>query len=542
MVDNLPAEKMSILNKYFANETEEQRCLIRQKGFYPYSYMTKREKFAEKELPPLQNWSDVLNGGKVAVSQADLEHARNVFRVFKCQNLEDYHNLYLKCDTLLLACVFEEFRQISHQTYGLDCAHHFSASNLAGDAFKRICKDSNVQLLSDRRHLEMVENMMRGGTASVFHSRFFKANNKECPDFNPDQPSNYGFMIDANNLYGGVMQMEKLPVRIFELIEHIEDEVIVNQILNMTEDSSIGFILEVDLEYPEELHEDHQDYTLAPTKESVHQDWLSPYQTNLLEQMKNQVIARRSIGKTKKLLQTLHDKSNYTIRYKLLQLFVRLGLKVKKVHRVLKFEQEAWLEPYITLNTTKRQQARNKFEEDLYKLLNNCAYGKTCESKRKRMLVRIVRDYHAALREISAFEFKYYKVFGENLAAFTSNPTKIYWDFPTIVGASVLELAKFHMYKFHYDIMKPNFECQLLYSDTDSLLYQVKSEDLYREISEKRNNLNELDLSNYPKNHPLYDPKNKVVVLKFKDEFPGDIITEFISLKPKLYSILSRGN
>ena len=342
LVDNLPAEKMSILNKYFANETEEHRCLIRQKGFYPYSYMIKREKFAENELPLLQNWSDVSNGGKVAVSQADLEHARKVFRVFKCQNLEDYHNLYLKCDTLLLACVFEEFRQISHQTYGLDCAHHFSASNLAGDAFKRICKDSNVQLLSDRRHLEMVENMMRGGTAFVFHSRFFKANNKVCPDFNPDQPSTYGFMIDANNLYGGVMQTEKLPVRNFELIEHIEDEVIVNQILNMTEDSLIGFIMEVDLEYPEELHEDHQDYPLAPTKESVPQDWLSPYQTNLLEQMKNQDIARRSTGKTKKLLQTLHDKSNYTIHYKLLQLFVRLGLKVKKVHRVLKFEQEAW--------------------------------------------------------------------------------------------------------------------------------------------------------------------------------------------------------
>ena len=198
----------------------------------------------------------------------------------------------------------------------------------------------------------MVENMMRGGTASVFNSRFFKANSKECPDFNPDQPSTNGFMIDANNLYGGVMQTEKLPVRNFELIEHIEDEVIVNQILNMTEDSLIGFILEVDLEYPEELHDNHQDYPLAPTKESVPQDWLSPYQTNLLEQMKNQEIARRSIGKTKKLLQTLHGKSNYTIHYKLLQLFVRLGLNVKKVHRVLKFEQEAWLEPYITLNTT----------------------------------------------------------------------------------------------------------------------------------------------------------------------------------------------
>ena len=123
--------------------------------------------------------------------------------------------------------------------------------------------------------------------------------------------------------------------------------------------------------------------------------------------MKNQDIARRSIGKTKKLLQTLHDKSNYTIHYELLQLFVRLGLKVKKVHRVLKFEQEAWLDTYITLNTTS-DKLEKIFEEDLYKLLNNCAYGKTCES-RKRMLVRIVRDYHAALREKSANEYKSYK-------------------------------------------------------------------------------------------------------------------------------------
>ena len=102
------------------------------------------------------------------------------------------------------------------------------------------------------------------------------------------------------------------------------------------------------------------------------------------------------------------------------------------------------------------------------------------------MLVRLVRDYQAALREISAVQFKSCKTFVENLAAITSNPTKIYWDVPTIVWASVLELLKFHMFKFHYDIMKTNFKCQLLYSDTDSLLYEFKSEDLYRKISEKK--------------------------------------------------------
>ena len=117
--------------------------------------------------------------------------------------------MYFKSDTLVLACVLEEFRQINHQTYGLDCTHLFSASNLTGGGFKRICKDSNVQPISDRRHFEKVENVMRGGTVSVFHSRVFKANNNDCPDINPDQPSTYGLMIDANNLYGGAMQTEK---------------------------------------------------------------------------------------------------------------------------------------------------------------------------------------------------------------------------------------------------------------------------------------------------------------------------------------------
>ena len=132
------------------------------------------------------------------------------------------------------------------------------------------------------------------------------------------------------------------------------------------------------------------------------------------------------------------------------------------------------------------------------------------------------------------------------MAAFTSTQQHFIGmcrqHFIGMCRASVRELAKFHLLKFSYDTMKTNYECQLLYSDTDSLLYEIKSETLYGGIFEKRNILNKLDLSNYSKIHPLYDQKNKMVVLKFKDEFPGDIITEFISLKFKLCSISSRGN
>ena len=137
----------------------------------------------------------------------------------------------------------------------------------------------------------------------------------------------------------------------------------------------------------------------------------------------------------------MHNKSNYTAHYKLLQLYVRLGLKITKVHRVLKFKQELWLEPYITLNTNKRKAARNKFEEALYKLLNNSAYGKTIESKRKRVKVNIVHNAEETMQQISAFDFKTFKMFGDDLAGLTSAPRVINWNVPTIVGACVLEIA-----------------------------------------------------------------------------------------------------
>ena len=141
----------------------------------------------------------------------DSKHAQTVFDKFNCINLKQYHNLYLTCDTLLLACVFEEFSSITHASYRLDCAHHFTASNLVGDAFKRIC-NADIELLSEREHFEMVENMMRGGTASVFEKRKFNANNPYMNEkYNPQEKTSYGFMLDANNLYGGVMQMHKLP-------------------------------------------------------------------------------------------------------------------------------------------------------------------------------------------------------------------------------------------------------------------------------------------------------------------------------------------
>ena len=141
----------------------------------------------------------------------------------------------------MLACVFEEFRRLCMNTYGPDCAHHYSASNLAADAFLKICR-ANIQLLTNREHLEIVENMIRGGLASVYDERYFKANNKYMENYNSALESTFGFMVDANNLYGGIMKTKHLPGCDFLLVE-----VPLEQVLNTPTDSTLGYILEVDL-------------------------------------------------------------------------------------------------------------------------------------------------------------------------------------------------------------------------------------------------------------------------------------------------------
>ena len=246
------------------------------------------------------------------------------------------------------------------------------------------CK-ADLELFTDREHLEMTENTIRGGVASIFSKRFFKANNKYMKDFKADEESCFGLLVDANNLYGGVMERLPLPLKDFK-----KTDIPLHQILDTSVDSRIGYILEVDLEYPETIRDCQKDFPVATTKENIDESFLSDFQLNLLNRMEMKKV------NTPKLLQTMNNKNNYTLHYLNLQLYVELGLVVKKVHRVLQFVQSTWLKPYIVKNTEKRQQSTNKFQESFFKLMNNSCYGKTLESKRNLVNVMLVRTIQEA--------------------------------------------------------------------------------------------------------------------------------------------------
>ena len=160
-------------------------------------------------------------------------------------------------------------------------------------------------------------------------------------------------------------------------------------------------------------------------------------------------------------------------------------MKVEKLHRALAFNQSKWLAPYVKLNTQKRKEAKNKFEENFYKLMVNSAFDKTCEGKRNRIKLKLVRSEEEALKCTSVPELKSFKIIGEDLATVSLNQTEIVWDKPTIVGACILDLAKKFMFDFHYNTMKKHLIYNLLYSDTDSFVYEIRSNDFYADLQKK---------------------------------------------------------
>jgi len=262
----------SNLDKFIYNdrETNDPDSLLKKKGVYPYSYMDSFSKFRETELPARKDFYNKLN--QIDISEDEYQHARKVWDAFKIKNLGEYHDLYLKTDVLLLSDVFENFRETCLHHYQLDPCHYMTSPRLAWDAMLKMTK-IELELISDINQQLFIEKGLRGGISYIAH-RFAKSNNKYISDYNPEKEDSYLMYLDANNLYGWAM-CQHLPIRHFKWLNP--------EIVNLPsyhENSDKGLILEVDLEYPEELHQAHNDYPFAPEKLIVTNEMLSDYARN----------------------------------------------------------------------------------------------------------------------------------------------------------------------------------------------------------------------------------------------------------------------
>ena len=242
------------------------------------------------------------------------------------------------------------------------------------------------------------------------------------------------------------------------------------------------------------------------------------------------------VGDVMILIPNLGDKTNYVLHYRNLQLYLSLGMKLSKIHKVLKSKQSDWIKIYINFNTEKRTNAADSFEKDFFKLMINSVYGKAMENLRKRINARLLNNEKVFLEYTSRLTHITHKMFDKDYAAIHEIKPVLTLNKPIYVGFTVLDLNKWKMYDFHYNFIKKNFDAELLFTDTDSLTYEIKSEDVYEEFFKHKHLF---DFSNYPKDSKFFDETNKKIIGKMKDESEGKIIDEFVGLKSKINSMLS---
>ena len=517
--------------------------LLTRKGVYAYSYFTDFSKFEEAQLPTKAAFYDTLQ--KKEISDQDYAHAMKVWETFDCKNLWDYHDLYLLTDVLLLADVMVSFRKMCLQNYQLDPYHFYTSPGFAFEAALKMSK-VELELIDNPDMHKFIEKGIRGGVSMISH-RHAEVDDEHCLSY-----------LDANNLYGWAM-CQHLPTSNFKWMEDKE----CLHLNAIDDESEYGAILEVDLEYPKELHDSHSDYPLAPEKMNIQNSMLSNEQISMLEAIQRQNLIKNDtnfIGpinklqnqlKNTKLVPNLHNKVHYIVHYRNLKQYLNLGLKISKIHRVLTFKQEPWLKTFIDFNTQKRALASNNFEKNFFKLLNNSVFGKTMENKRLHRILDIVDSKKKAEKLIALPTFKNVTIFREDLIAIERRKTSIKFDKPIYSGFSILDISKTLMYDFHYGYIKvkyPGTESQLCFTDTDSFLYRLKTKDVHRDMLE---NAHYFDFSDYPDTHScfasvssdkikLIKSQNKKRIGCFKDELKGDHMEEFVGLRAKVYAFKSK--
>lgn len=516
----LTKEKLKISNAEYHKEnlTSEQIDLISLKGVFPYEYLNSWSRLNDKKLPPKKDFYSSLTQSNI--SDDDYKRAVDIWSIFHMQSLLEYSNRYLKTDLFLLVDIISSYQTDMHSVYGLDPLHFYTGP---GFAWMTMLYYTGVklELISDIDIMLFIESMIRGGVSTCM-GRYAKADNPFMPGRTgvpiPGESYDYLMYFDYNNLYGGAMS-EYLPVSDFIWIESkdlhnfSELELIKKQINSNVE---IGYFFEVDLDYPEELHDLHNDFPFC----AIHK---VPVE-----------------GSTKKLLLTLENKIKYGIHYSNLVQCLEAGLILKKVHRVLKFKQSQFMKSYVDLNTRKRAAATSKFHQSLYKLNNNSVFGKSIQNVRNHKSVKLISRWLGAFGGksfISSPFFKSANIFNENFVAMEMRNKYIYLNKPIYLGAAILDISKRYMYEFHYGYTIPTFgadNVSAIYTDTDSLIYKIRCFNIYETMKQ---NIDRFDTSDYKIDNQYNMPRLHGKMLgKMKDENFGAVMTEFVGLCSKMYA------
>ena len=504
---------------------EGKRRLLLRKGVYPYSFATSLSRLETAvTLPPIEAFTNDI--GSEHISASDYRHAQAVYSSFGCKTMLDYTMLYLATDTYLLAEAVTSLRNMLHHEFALDLCQYFSLPMLTKDLMLKLT-GVKIELLTDPEMAAMVRSGIRGGVSYV-NTRFVDV--KEEKEQTGEERSL--IYVDANNLYGAAMSAP-LPQKDFSWLTGRERKNLEKkwkQKLNL-KDGGKGYILEVDLLYPEHRHLAHSSFPLAPEHVTIQEDMLSPYALAALRRTKGM---RRY--KANKLTSTFCPRTRYVVHGANLRYYLEQGMVLVKIRRGIKFTQAAFIKPYIDICTQMRAAATTKERKDLFKLLCNSLFGKWIENILNRMDLSFVFDEATAVRHNTHPLHSGFIVCGEHFSLSMKKKQEIKMNQAWPLGFSILDLSKLIMQRLYYDKIVPTFvdkKCSVVMTDTDSFVLNcgASSPD---EAVEKLASI--MDFSNYDKSHRLFSNVNKARVGYLKNEVPNDIISKFVGIRAKSYA------
>ena len=520
LVKNLDVHDFEILKKGFPDKWQ----YLNKKLAYPYEYFNSIDDY-QKTVDNLKKGDFFSKLKNDYPDDEEIERTKEIIEIFKIRDGEELTKLYCKSDVILLAEVMEKFVKVSFEEYGINPLYCVS---LPGYTYQCALKytDIKLQTLQDKDLILLIENNIRGGISSVMGDRYVKS----------DENKKISYM-DATNLYGHSMS-QFLPYDEIEMWHGHPDKYWnwLEEILNTPDDSDIGYFLEVDLKYPDNIKEKTKHFPFCPENKKINPNKYNDYMNK---------IKPKNYTKSKELICDWSDKKKYLIHYRMLKFYVRHGMIVEKIHEIISFKQSKWLESYISFNTQKRNKAEIDFEKDFFKLLVNDAFGKFLENVRNRLDLELIKkdNIKKSINQQSKLTFNGIQKSYENYYSYTFKKNEVVMDKAIYVGFAILELSKLHMYETYYDTLQPYFgqeNLQLHYIDTDGKILSMKTKDIIKDLKILEDIF---DFSNLDENHELFSVRNKKVIGKFKIETPKNIwIDEIVCLRSKAYSFECKNN
>ena len=425
------------------------------KILYPYEYFGLDDYDSEADNGSKATYQEAIGNLKIEDFKSSLQNKLPTQEEVDNFNNENSHKTekdltieYLQNDVEILDYCMNEYVKLSMKELKLNPLHYVS---LPGYSFDCWLMSSGVTLdtLQDKQMLDNFVGAKRGGICEIMGDRHIDRQNR----FAENSDGKTIWYIDANNLYGYAM-MKMLPYKDFEFITTTtldQHSGFLDTILSTPDDSDHGYYIVCDIDYTNECKERTEHLALMPNKRKINDNELGYRQRE-----KSKARSGKLLHRSEKLILDQNNKTEYMVHYRMLKFYVKMGVKVTKIHRVIKFKQDYICRDYIQNNTNKRATAKTEADKDVRKLMNNSLYGRMCMNPLHFFQSKFLHDEEKIMKSVSKPTFK--NITRYRYYCQIEYIKKIEYDSPVYVGVTILELSKLHMYDVFYNILQPSLK------------------------------------------------------------------------------------